>query len=61
MEHELELDKKKQKEFDEKKNGLFNELEEILGLTRVEVMMAARKLASDESILSIFYKCPNDE
>ena len=44
-----------------KKKGLFNEVMKILELTRVEAIMAAKKLVSDESSLTIFYECPNDE
>ncbi|KAJ8452078.1 hypothetical protein Cgig2_016659 [Carnegiea gigantea] len=57
---ELHLDQK-QKELDEKKKGLFNEVMKIPGLTRVEAMMAAKKLVSDVSGLTIFYECPDDE
>ena len=46
---------------DEKKKNLFNEVINILGLTRIEAIMAAMKLASDTSGLSIFYQCSNDE
>ncbi|KAJ8420120.1 hypothetical protein Cgig2_033724 [Carnegiea gigantea] len=60
MARELHLDQK-QKELDEKKKGLFNEVMKIPGLTRVEAMMAAKKLVSDESGLTIFYECPDDE
>ncbi|KAJ8422435.1 hypothetical protein Cgig2_014326 [Carnegiea gigantea] len=60
MAHELHLDQK-QKKLDEKKKGLFNEVMKILGLPRVEAMMAAKKLVSDESSLTIFYECPDDE
>jgi len=31
------------------------------GLTRVEAMKAVMKLVSDDSKLSMFYACPNDE
>ncbi|KAJ8431931.1 hypothetical protein Cgig2_023740 [Carnegiea gigantea] len=57
---ELHLDQK-QKELDEKKKGSFNKVMKILGLNRVEAMMATKKLVSDESSLTIFYKCPDDE
>jgi len=60
MSRELHYDKK-QKELDAKKKGLFNEVMKIPGLTRVEAMMAAKKLVSDESGLTIFYECPDDE
>jgi len=33
----------------------------ILGLTRVEAMMAAKKLVSNESTLTTFYECVDDE
>ena len=48
-------------ELDEQKKNLFNEVINIPGLTRIEAMIAARKLASDTSSLSIFYQCPDDE
>ena len=57
---ELHLDQK-QKELDEKKKGLFNEVMKIPGLTGVEAIMAAKKLVSDASSLTIFYECPDDE
>ncbi|KAJ8441778.1 hypothetical protein Cgig2_009024 [Carnegiea gigantea] len=60
MARELHLDQK-QKELDEKRKGLFNEVMKIPGLTRVEAMTAAKKLVSDESSLTIFYECPDDE
>ncbi|KAJ8429772.1 hypothetical protein Cgig2_006463 [Carnegiea gigantea] len=60
MARELHLDQK-QNELNEKKKGLFNEVIRIPKLTRVEAMMAVRKLVSDESSLTIFYKCPDDE
>ncbi|KAJ8450592.1 hypothetical protein Cgig2_020229 [Carnegiea gigantea] len=60
MARELHLDQK-QKELDGKKQGLFNEVTKIPRLTRVEAMMAAKKLVSNENSLTIFYECPNDE
>uniref|UniRef100_A0A7C8Z0E4 Uncharacterized protein n=1 Tax=Opuntia streptacantha TaxID=393608 RepID=A0A7C8Z0E4_OPUST len=38
-----------------------HEVIKIPGLTRIQAMIAARKLASDTSSLSIFYQCPDDE
>jgi len=42
-------------------SGLFNEVMKIPRLTKVEAMTAAKKLVSDESGLTIFYECPDDE
>uniref|UniRef100_A0A7C8YZH7 Uncharacterized protein n=1 Tax=Opuntia streptacantha TaxID=393608 RepID=A0A7C8YZH7_OPUST len=52
MAREIELDKQK---------NFFNEVIKIPGLTRIDAMIAARKLTSDTSSLSIFYQCPDDE
>ena len=60
MARELHYDQQ-QKELDAKKKGLFNEVMKVPGLTRVEAMMAAKKLVSDESSLTIFYECPDYE
>ena len=60
MARESKLDQK-QKDFEEKKKGLFNEMVHILELTRVEAMNAVMKLVADDTTLSLFYACPNDE
>ena len=60
MAREFELDQK-QKDLAEKKKGLFDEMVQIPGLTRVEAMNAAMKMVADESKLSLFYACPNNE
>ncbi|KAJ8441650.1 hypothetical protein Cgig2_019784 [Carnegiea gigantea] len=60
MARELHLDQK-QRELGQKKKGLFNEVMKILEHARVEAMMASKKLVFDESSLTIFYECPDDE
>ena len=57
---EFELDQK-QKDLVEKRKGLFDEMVQIPGLIRVEAMNAAMKMVADESKLSLFYACPNNE
>lgn len=42
-------------------NGLLNEVIRIPGLTNVETMLCAEKLASTPSKLTLFYQYPNDE
>jgi len=60
MAREFVLDQK-QKDLAEKKKGLFDEMVQIPALIRVEAMNAAMKMVADESKLSLFYACPNNE
>jgi len=51
----------REQELENQKKNLINELLSIDGLTRFEAMLAAKKLASDSSNLSLFYESPDEE
>ncbi|XP_074321775.1 uncharacterized protein LOC141658956 [Silene latifolia] len=50
----------REQEFEDQKKNLINELLGVQGLTRFEALLAAQKLASNPSDLSLFYQSPDE-